>query len=526
VSSAVRSLGTSRSVEPGVNSATQGSASASSANPFSEAMNAAVGASDATDSSSRHGNGGDNAANAKSAPVNSSTAAGDGTTPVSLGNTLLTALAAKPAAIAVPAGVTLPDSAMKVGTPGAAGLKDTKRHASTSETKQVASGTTASAPVSGAMALSSTAVLGDVDSTAQAGNAVSGSAGAAGPGTAAGAVALAANLGSSTLQTNAATVVVPASETRASARSGSPQIARVGDSTAARPAISASMAAQAAAAADDDAVPAGIASVAGAATSRGKSAMAIAPSDQNNLSGDADLPASSDVADSTAANATNVATAGVDAATANVQAPDNAATGPVGAPPAAAAIAIGSNIVVQAAPRSDGPISDSNPGAIAATYGANATPSPAPAASPSNAAPSDAQAPSTPEAFASGMAGHLLTLIGSGKQEATFQLVPPELGELTVRVAIQGRDVSAWFGSAQPQVQQVIGQALDQLRSDLAGAGLNLAGAWVGTDASNARERSAAPQSPPPNFTANSRDSAPSGNGQAERRASGVSVYV
>jgi flagellar hook-length control protein FliK len=71
----------------------------------------------------------------------------------------------------------------------------------------------------------------------------------------------------------------------------------------------------------------------------------------------------------------------------------------------------------------------------------------------------------------------------------TMRLHPPELGDLTMRVAVNGRDVSAWFASPQPQVQAAISAALGQLQTDLGGAGYNLAGAWVGGDTSGARQQ-------------------------------------
>ncbi|MGH6988576.1 MAG: flagellar hook-length control protein FliK [Stellaceae bacterium] len=90
-------------------------------------------------------------------------------------------------------------------------------------------------------------------------------------------------------------------------------------------------------------------------------------------------------------------------------------------------------------------------------------------------------------AMGNDVATHVLGMIAAGHHEATFQLQPQQLGALTVRIVVQGRNVSAWFGAAQPQVQQAVTQAMDQLQAGLANAGFNLAGAWVGADASGAR---------------------------------------
>ncbi len=87
------------------------------------------------------------------------------------------------------------------------------------------------------------------------------------------------------------------------------------------------------------------------------------------------------------------------------------------------------------------------------------------------------------------LAEPLVRLVSSSQREMVIRLRPPELGELTVRVAVSGRSVSAWFETPQPQVQQIIGQAIAQLHSDLGTAGYDLTGAWVGTGASGGDAR-------------------------------------
>lgn len=99
--------------------------------------------------------------------------------------------------------------------------------------------------------------------------------------------------------------------------------------------------------------------------------------------------------------------------------------------------------------------------------------------------------PSNPQpgGLAERLAHHVMNSIDNNGREVVLQLHPPELGELTVRVLVSGRDVSAWFGSQQIPVQQAINQAIGQLHADLGNAGYNLSGAWVGADASGSRER-------------------------------------
>ena len=67
----------------------------------------------------------------------------------------------------------------------------------------------------------------------------------------------------------------------------------------------------------------------------------------------------------------------------------------------------------------------------------------------------------------------VIRLLANSGREAVVRLHPPDLGEVTVRIAVNGRDVSAWFGSPQAQVQQTISAAIGQLHTDLGNAGYN-----------------------------------------------------
>jgi flagellar hook-length control protein FliK len=135
----------------------------------------------------------------------------------------------------------------------------------------------------------------------------------------------------------------------------------------------------------------------------------------------------------------------------------------------------------------------------------------------------------TSASFGTGLASHVAAMIAAGHQETTLHLQPAQLGELTIRVAVQGRDVSTWFSAPQPQVQLAVSQALDQLRSGLSNAGLNLAGAWVGADASGTPQWSfdnPAPSARRGGFTAISPTAPAADAGGVARNAAGVSVYV
>jgi flagellar hook-length control protein FliK len=119
-----------------------------------------------------------------------------------------------------------------------------------------------------------------------------------------------------------------------------------------------------------------------------------------------------------------------------------------------------------------------------------------------------------------------MTAIDNGGREVVLQLHPPELGELTVRVLVSGRDVSAWFGSQQIPVQQAINQAIGQLHADLGNAGYNLSGAWVGADASGSRQSDGRSFAPPLRGTAARSSSQGSPAPPTPSAASGVSIYV
>ncbi|MGH7092815.1 MAG: flagellar hook-length control protein FliK, partial [Stellaceae bacterium] len=121
----------------------------------------------------------------------------------------------------------------------------------------------------------------------------------------------------------------------------------------------------------------------------------------------------------------------------------------------------------------------------------------------------------------------IVRLLANSDHSAVVRLHPPELGEVTVRVAIEGRDVTAWFGASQPLVQQTISQAIGQLHADLGSAGYNLSGAWVGADASGAGAGGGNVPLPPPPALSPATSFAPVGTVAAVPRGrSGVSIYV
>jgi hypothetical protein len=151
---------------------------------------------------------------------------------------------------------------------------------------------------------------------------------------------------------------------------------------------------------------------------------------------------------------------------------------------------------------------------------------PAPVASAAGASASD-PTPTATASVSDQVAGQLVRLVSSGSRDMVMRLRPPELGDLTVRVAVSGRDVSAWFASPQPEVQSAITAAMGQLQTSLGDAGYNLNGAWVGADGSNAGQQGANP-SPLPAARSLAAASSPglSAAIAPQPAASGLNIYV
>src|SRR5262249_48544099 len=125
---------------------------------------------------------------------------------------------------------------------------------------------------------------------------------------------------------------------------------------------------------------------------------------------------------------------------------------------------------------------------------------------------------------------HVIGSVSSGGQEIVLQLHPPELGDLTVRVLVDGREVSAWFAAPQIQVQQAISQAIGQLQTDLGNVGYNLASASIAAEAWNPSgsrdERDEGSPTPQQQGAINRSSGERSLGGPRLSSASGVSIYV
>ena len=138
---------------------------------------------------------------------------------------------------------------------------------------------------------------------------------------------------------------------------------------------------------------------------------------------------------------------------------------------------------------------------------------------------SDSGSFSSSAGLADQLSYQLTGLITDPGHEMVLELHPPELGNLTLRILVNGREVSAWFGSPQLQVQQAINQAIGQLQTNLGNAGYSLTGAWVGADAWSPAERdeSAAPRQ---QRSGGSQPSLERSRSAPLLAASGVSIFV
>ena len=132
-----------------------------------------------------------------------------------------------------------------------------------------------------------------------------------------------------------------------------------------------------------------------------------------------------------------------------------------------------------------------------------------------------------PAALSEQLFRQVMGSIENGAHEVVLRLHPSGLGDLTIRLAVSGREVSAWFATPQTQVQQAISEAIGQLHSTLGNAGYTLAGAWIGNDASN--QRAPREQPPAPSQARQAVANAPlelTSTTPISSSSTGVSVYV
>ncbi|QSX39099.1 flagellar hook-length control protein FliK [Shewanella sedimentimangrovi] len=76
--------------------------------------------------------------------------------------------------------------------------------------------------------------------------------------------------------------------------------------------------------------------------------------------------------------------------------------------------------------------------------------------------------------FAPMMKQQLVTMVSQGIQQAEIRLDPPELGQMMVRIQVQGQETQVQFHVTQSQTRDVMEQALPRLREMLAEQGMQL----------------------------------------------------
>lgn len=139
---------------------------------------------------------------------------------------------------------------------------------------------------------------------------------------------------------------------------------------------------------------------------------------------------------------------------------------------------IGPQPAEQTAQRTDGArassTADVSPTALRIETGLQA-PGPAnQSASGSSTAPNPAAASAAGQTF-----DHVALMVRKGVNEARLQLKPPELGQVDVRIEIDGNEARVQLNAQQSQVREALEQLLPRLREALAGQGVELTDASV-----------------------------------------------
>ncbi|MBW8185166.1 flagellar hook-length control protein FliK [Shewanella nanhaiensis] len=87
--------------------------------------------------------------------------------------------------------------------------------------------------------------------------------------------------------------------------------------------------------------------------------------------------------------------------------------------------------------------------------------------------------------FAPVMKQQLVTMVSQGVQHAEIRLDPPELGQLMVRIQVQGDQTQVQFQVAQHQTRDLIEQAIPRLKDLLSEQGMQLTDSHVSQENSN-----------------------------------------
>jgi flagellar hook-length control protein FliK len=172
--------------------------------------------------------------------------------------------------------------------------------------------------------------------------------------------------------------------------------------------------------------------------------------------------------------------------------PGAEALAPSGVPQPGFAASIGSASAALAAAPSLGPLSAAEAAAPVAPAALNpalaatgsAGPAAGTAAAPVVALPTPVDSPD----FAAALAARLTVLVRDGVQEAQLHLNPPEMGPVTVKIALDGAQAQIDFSAAHASTREALGASLPTLAAALHSAGLTLTGGGVSEQRSGARE--------------------------------------
>jgi flagellar hook-length control protein FliK len=183
-------------------------------------------------------------------------------------------------------------------------------------------------------------------------------------------------------------------------------------------------------------------------------------------------------------------------------------------------------LIVATSPSPGSASAASDPSIVIAAAVAGSAPNTAAGGLPDENSPSASVATSLPADLPDRLLHGVIGSIESPGREIVLRLDPPELGNLTVRVLVSGREVATWFATPQAQLQQAIGQAIGQLQTELSNAGYTLSGVWVGADASNPRDRGASLPLPRERLAAARVEPQTTPATEIPSSSSGVSIYV
>jgi flagellar hook-length control protein FliK len=139
------------------------------------------------------------------------------------------------------------------------------------------------------------------------------------------------------------------------------------------------------------------------------------------------------------------------------------------------------------------------------------------AAQPEAAPPRELRAPVGTPAWADEMGGELTLMTQQGRESASLKVTPEHLGPIEIRITLNDKDASVWFGAAHSDTRAALEQALPRLRELFESQGLALTDAGVFRDPPK-------PQSQPASLSASERQASDNDDSGSVTAVSGKPV--